>query len=96
MYVFDVLVYNEGRTQKRMMYDKSTWRLILSEHDRTFASKEGRPGHLRSMQLPVSAGWKAALSDLTDEVLQENLGDVLDDLQLQSLETRRDQLLATP
>jgi hypothetical protein len=95
MYVFDVLVYNEGRTQQRMLYDKSTWRLILSEHDRAFANKKGRPGHLKKATVTVSPGWKNALTELTDQVLQENFSDVLDKRRLKALASRRDELLAT-
>ena len=94
MYVFDVLVYNEGRTQQRMMYDRSTWRLILSEHDRAFAAKKGKPPHLRNASVVLNAGWIGALSQLTDKLLAENLGDVLDKKRLRSLSARRDQLLA--
>jgi hypothetical protein len=93
MYVFDLLVYNEGRSQQRIMYDKSTWSLILSGHDRAFANKKGRPGHLKDANVPVSAGWKAALGELTDEVLQENFSDVLDKRRLRALASRRDKLL---
>ena len=96
MYVFDVLVYNEGRSKRRMVYDKSSWRLILSEHDRTFSSKKGRPGHLKKAPIPVSAGWKNALAELTDEVLAESFSDVLDKKRLRALQSRRDELLATP
>lgn len=94
MYVFDVLVYNEGRTQARMMYDKLTWGLILSEHHRAFANKKGRPGHLKNAQVTVSAGWKSALGELTDEALQENFSDVLDKRRLKALASRRDQLIS--
>jgi len=96
MYVFDVLVFNEGRSQQRMLYDRSSWRLILSEHDRAFASKKGRPGHLKKAALPVSQGWKNELSELTDEVIAAQFSDVLDKRRRRALSSRRDQLLATP
>ena len=93
MYIFDVLVYNEGRTQQRMMYDRSSWRLILSEHDKTFAAKKGKPPHLRNTSVAPNAGWIGALSQLSDEMLAEKLSDVLDKKRLRSLTVRRDQLL---
>jgi hypothetical protein len=95
MYVFDVLIYNERRTPQRMMYDKSTWQLILSEHDMAFASKKGRPRHLRDRKLTVSSGWKNELAELTDEVIQENFSDVIDNRRLRALAGRRDKLIAT-
>jgi hypothetical protein len=96
MYVFDVLIFNEGRSQRRMLYDTSSWRLMLSEHDRAFATKKGRPAHLRSAPLTITPGWKDALAALSNEVLEKNLGDVLDKRRLTALQARRDELLASP
>ena len=96
MYVFDVLIFNEGRSQRRMLYDSSSWRLMLSEHERAFSTKKGRPPHLRSAPLTITPGWKDALAELSDEVLENNLGDVLDQRRLTALQARRDELLASP
>jgi hypothetical protein len=95
MYVFDALIYNEGRTQRRMLYDKSTWRLMLGEHNRAFESAKGRPSHLRNVRLKVSAGWKNALAEISDEMLLENFVDVLSKWRLRGLASRRDELLET-
>jgi len=67
---------------------------MLSEHDRAFASRKGRPKHLKTIPLEVTAGWREALSGLTDEALAEKLGDVLDKRRLKALAARRDELLA--
>ncbi len=96
MYVFDVLIFNEGRSQQRMLYDRSTWGLILSEHERAFSTRKGRPANLKKAPIPISPGWKQALAELTDNVLVENLGDVLDKRRLTALMSRRDELLASP
>jgi len=96
MYVFDVLIYNEGRTLQRMLYDTSTWRLMLVEHDKSFANRKGRPKHLDSVQLNVSAGWQQALDEITDEVLETKIGDVLDKRRLKALTARRDLLRVVP
>lgn len=96
MYVFDVLLHNEGRSRQRMLYDLSSWRLILSEHERAFAARKGRPAHLKKYPLVVSRGWKNALTELDDDVLASNLGDVLDKRRLRALASRRDELIATP
>ena len=61
MYVFDVLAYNEGRSQNRMLYDTSSWRLILSEHERAFTNKKGRPRHLKNAPIRVSPGHARSL-----------------------------------
>lgn len=95
MYVFDILIYNEGRTQHRMLYDTQSWRLILSEQDRAFTARKGRPKHLKDAPIPISDGWRAALRALSDEKLDASLGDVLDSKRLRALKSRRDELLAT-
>ena len=94
MYVFDVLIFNEGRTQGRMLYDLSSWRLMLMKHDRAFVARKGRPQHLQDVSLDVNEGWRAGLERLTDDVLRSNLDDVLDSRQIKALAKRRDQLLA--
>jgi hypothetical protein len=95
MYVFDALIYNEGRTQRRMLYDKSRMRLMLGEHSRAFANTKGRPGHLKNVKLMVNTGWKNVLAEMTDEVLEENFSDVLGKRRLRALASRRDELLKT-
>ena len=95
MYVFDVLIYNEGRSQQRMLYDPTDWSLMLSEHDRAFANKSGRPKHLKGVSLDLSDGWQQALARLTDEDLARNISDVLDRRRLKALGVRRDELLAS-
>ena len=94
MYVFDVLIYNEGRSQHRMLYEPPKWNLILVEHERAFKNARGRPPHLASVSLKVSEGWREALTELNDTVLAEHFADVLDKRRLKALGTRRDQLLA--
>lgn len=96
MYVFDVLIYNEGRSLQRMLYDPASWRLMLSGHDRAFARKKGRPKHLKSVSLDITDGWKQALAGLTDDLLAENLSDVLDVRRLRALQARRDELSTGP
>jgi hypothetical protein len=95
MYVFDVLIYNEGRSMQRMLYDLTNWQLMLSEHDRAFGNRKGRPKHLAAVSIDVSKGWQTALAGLTDDVLAANLSDVLDKRRIKSLAARRDELLAT-
>jgi hypothetical protein len=94
MYVFDVLIYNEGRSMQRMVYDARTWRLMLIEHELAFARRKGRPRHLKDAPIEISDGWRHALAGLTDEVLAENFGDVLDKRRLKALGVRRNELLA--
>jgi hypothetical protein len=94
MYVFDALVYNEGRSQRRMLYDTATWKLMLTRHDRAFGTRKGRPRHLRSAALPITEGWQTGLAKLDDNVLNETFSDVLDKRRIDALAERRDELLA--
>jgi hypothetical protein len=94
MYIFDVLLFNEGRTRSRMLYDTRNWSLMLIEHERAFATKGGRPRHLVNVPLDITAGWQAALEALSDEVMAEQLADVLNAKRMRAVAERRDELLA--
>jgi len=94
MYVFDVLIYNEGRTRERMLYDLRDWGLMLVGHDRAFSTKNGRPRHLVNVPLEFSDGWQAALEALDEDVIAANLSDVVPKKRLRSLAARRDEILA--
>ncbi|MCG8371549.1 MAG: metallophosphoesterase [Proteobacteria bacterium] len=96
MYVFDTLIYNEGRSERRMLYNTRNWGLMLVGHERAFRSRNGRPPHLENVSFGISDGWRTALESLTDDVLAANLGDVLDGRRLRLLGSRRDELLAAP
>jgi len=93
MYVFDSLIFNEGRALERMTYSTDTWQLILVGHDRAFGTGTGRPLHLAKLDLSVSSGWRNALSALTDEVIESEFADVLDKRRRLALATRREGLL---
>ncbi len=94
MYVFDVLIYNEGRSQQRMLYDPATWALMLTEHDLAFAARKGRPKYLQELQLQLTAGWQQALIRIDDAALEASLSDVLGKKRIRALAQRRDELLA--
>jgi len=94
MYVFDMLIYNEGRTQKRMLYDPATWTLMLTEHDRAFTARKGRPRYLQDVPLEFPTGWQIALARLDDSVLEETFSDVLGKKHIRALAHRRDELMA--
>lgn len=94
LYVFDTLIYNEGRSEKRMLYNLANWGLMLIEHESAFAPDTGRPPHLVNAPVVITAGWQAALEALTDDVLEKALADVLDTRRLRALAERRDELLA--
>jgi hypothetical protein len=93
MYVFDVLIHNEGRTPGRIVYDTDDWQLMLVGHDRAFGTSKDRPKHLEALDLEVGDGWKAALNALTDDVIEREFDGLLDDRRRKALAARRDALL---
>jgi len=93
MFVFDTLIYNEGRFAQNLRYSTDSWQVLLIGHDRAFVAKRGRPAQLVSKKLNLTGSWKSALTALSDDVLAEQFGDVLDKKRLRSLGARRDELL---
>ena len=93
MYTFDALIYNEGRTRPRTLYSTDAWQLILIGHDKAFSTRRGRPRHLERVPIQPDESWRAALSELTEERLEAELGDVLDTRRRRALLTRRDEML---
>jgi hypothetical protein len=96
MFVFDVLTYNAGRNGANVIYNLDMWQLMLIDHGKAFVARKGMPSRLETVPFVVGQGWKSALSSLTDDVLQEQLGDVLDKKRLRLLAVRRDELLEHP
>lgn len=96
MFVFDVLIHNLGRSGRNLLYNLDMWQLMLIGHSKAFVARRGTPKHLQSVPFEVSQGWKDALAELTDETLDEHLGDVLDKRRLLALKKRRDELLQHP
>ena len=94
MYVFDVLIFNEGRTPERITYRTDDWQLILVGHDRAFDKSKDRPRHLEDVELDVGDGWKTALAALTDDVIEREFDGLLDKRRRAALAARRDALLA--
>ena len=99
MYIFDSLIYNEDRRQDNMLYSIDNWQLILTGHQNSFSKKRGLPTYVENMEvrsgkkMHLGGGWQKALSALTDDYLNEKLGDVLDKGRIKALARRRDGLL---
>ncbi len=82
-----------------MLYSIDNWQLILAEHKNAFSTNRGLPTYVANMEdrtgnkLELGGGWQKALSELTDDYLNEELGDVLDQRRIKALARRRDDLL---
>ncbi len=95
MYLFDALIYNTQRTQQSITYDRSSWQLILTSHTGAFTTSKAKPPHLKSVAVDVNPSWQAALTALSDEVIEREFADVLDAKRRRALSARRDRLLAS-
>jgi hypothetical protein len=96
MFVFDALIYNDGRFLQTIKYSPDSWQLLLVGHGRSFPTRKGRPKHLEGRDLALGKTWRDTLASMTDEVLGSQLADVLDKKRLSALSKRRDELLAQP
>lgn len=94
MYLFDALIFNQGRTLERIRYSTDNFQLLLVGHDLTFATEQGRPAHLAELPVVLTPTWRSALESLDQRTLSAALGDVLDRRRIRSLLARRDQLLS--
>lgn len=93
MYAFDVLIYNEGRSQERMLYSTDSWQLVLVDHEDAFGRRTGRPRYLQAIEIELGDAWIRALESLDAATLETTLDDVLDRRRRDALLERRDELL---
>ena len=93
MYIFDTLIFNEGRTLEQIAYSAESFNLMLLGHERAFCTQRGRPPHLQEVMLEVSPAWQAALQALDEDRLAEVLGETLTRRQIRALERRIETVL---
>ncbi len=94
MYVFDTLISKDVRTQQEILYDGEAFKLFLSGHGNAFGTRGGKPRYLKEVEVTVGPAWREALAALNAELLEAELGDVLDARQRRAVLKRRDELLA--
>lgn len=93
MYVFDILMYNEGRRPEEIRYTPGDWHLVLTGNQQAFAARSGRPRYLRDTAVSIPERLKDRLAALDMKRLETALGDVLDRKSLAAILKRRDLLL---
>jgi hypothetical protein len=96
MFVFDALIYNDGRFLQTIRYSPDSWQLLLVGHGKSFSTRKGRPKQLEGRDLALGKTWRDTLASMTDDVLGRQFADVLDKRRLAALSKRRDELLAQP
>jgi len=93
MFVFDVLTYNEGRNGKAIHYNLDLWQIMLVSHDGAFTTRKSVPTRFKSVPYVVGQGWKDRLSSLSEDDLQQSLGDVLGEKRRSALAARAQLLI---
>lgn len=93
MRVFDALIDNSSRTPSTMLYSPDEVLLMLVDHGTAFGAGVPWAGHSPYAGLTIGDEWRSALGKLDDATIRADLGDVLDEEQLDGLMQRRDALL---
>jgi len=93
MYDFDALIGNEGRSKERILYDASSWMVLLTGHDRAFGTGKGLPSHLEAHPPQPGAEMKRRLTALDAAALERSVGELLTERERSALLARRDRLL---
>ncbi|NIW23376.1 MAG: hypothetical protein GWN29_01790 [Gammaproteobacteria bacterium] len=93
MYIFDTLIYNEGRTLEQIAYSVENFNLLLLGHERSFGTQRGRPAHLREVMLDLGPAWQEALQAIDEDRLTEVLGESLSRREIRALARRIETVL---
>ena len=93
MHLFDVLIHNTDRNQQNLLYTPVDERVHLIDHTRAFRVNNGRPESARRAVFRSAPDLEAALGALDRDHLREQLGDLLQPVQIKALLKRRDMVL---
>ncbi len=93
MYAYDGLIKNNARNTGNMAYDTRDWRLVITEHHRSFGRGSALPAYLQGTEQVLPKGLAARMKDLTEEKLRSTLGDLLNKSEINGLMKRLDLLL---
>lgn len=95
MLVFDALLGNSDRTANNILYNLDLWQLMLVDHDQAFPTSKRLPGWVNQAPFTVGQRWQEAITSLNDDLLQQDLGDVLDKKRIAALLRRGAELVET-
>jgi hypothetical protein len=77
LYAFDTLLLNERRTPDSILYDTDQWIVMASAHEGSFGSGKRLPRQLANTTLEPIPGLTDRLDRLTEDELEQALGDLL-------------------
>lgn len=96
-YIFDILLYNVDRNLGNLLYSRDDWMLWFIDHSQAFSIGKGkyknRPRQYYKANIIISPWMRARLQALTQESLEQALGEYLHKKQIVELLKRRDALL---
>lgn len=93
MHLFDILIFNSDRNQGNILFERETWQLHLIDHSRAFRLDNGRPKHLRAVQVMPDAQFEEGVKRLSEDELKETMSGLLHPSQIKALMQRRKQML---
>ncbi len=93
-YIFDVLIYNDDRNQTNLTFSKKGNMLYLIDHSIAFGLSKNPPKMYKKITLKLSSLFRKKLASLSQDNLQQQLGDVLHRTQIKAMIQRRDMILA--
>jgi hypothetical protein len=90
--LFDALIGNFDRSTDNLWIETSAWRVRLSDHDKTFTTAD----RIRAYTSPpvVPAELARRLSEMNEETLARELGDLLSRREIKAVLKRRDSILS--
>lgn len=94
MTIFDTFAANDSRSAETILYNLSTWQLMLIGFDSAFTLSTSKSTRFKDGRIKIGRAWQTALKSLDTDLLQETLGDVLDKRRIRALAKRRDLLLS--
>ena len=94
MYVFDSLVFNEGRSKDNLLYDVTNWNIVLVGHEKSFGTRRGSPRYLANVDVSLNDAWVERLTAISRDSLETTMQGVLDSKRIDALLLRRDELIA--
>mgnify|MGYP001828657263 FL=1 len=91
--VLDGLMGQEKRDGENIAYDRVTWLMYLTEHERAFPRQVRLPRYIENQPIVLPTLVATELEELDEAKLTEALGEYLDGRQIKAILGRRDLLL---
>ncbi len=91
--ILDALMGKENRDGNSVAYDRVTWLMYMTEHEKAFPRHDRLPRYMANQNIAMPPLVQARIADLDATALSEALGQYLDERQIEAILGRRDRLL---